>query len=183
MQSSYESWWSVVDARGKEYTLHVLGDPAQPRVCLYSHDWHADFVPPNLPPWNQGMVAAGLPITGFNAVQFSRAGTWKFDLRRWPEEIAAETTLGSRLKNPLLHPFKQGSPLGVSLPIRSARIRVWNGETTYFDLKEEVDPKGSSALFTAALPAGPAMVQTCFYGPNGKELGGADYTYVEFSKP
>ena len=143
LKGAYETWWSEVSARALEYSRVVLGTPAQPRVCLYSHDWHNDSsVGDAGVPWNQGMVAAALPENGFSAVEFSQAGKWRFELRRWPEEIGGETTLTSALRTPVVHGdhHKDQPSLGVALPIHTARIRIWDGEKVLADLRQEADP-------------------------------------------
>ncbi|NBQ57214.1 MAG: hypothetical protein EBU32_02245 [Opitutaceae bacterium] len=181
LKQGYEKWWKEVSARGSEYVRVVLGSDVEPRICLYAHDWHSDNGD-LATPWNQGMVAAGRPLNGYNAVQFSRSGTWRFELRRWPEEIAGETSLDSALSRPIIHSGGQTDQptLGTALPIRSARIKIWNEATIYADVKQSVDPKEDYAQFTIpGLPAGPAMIQTWFYGPAGEDLGGALYDYVE----
>jgi len=68
---------------------------------------------------------------------------------------------------------------GRALPVASARLRIWNGERTYYDRKQPVDPDGDGSVFTVTgLPAGPAMVQSWFYDDAGNELCGAYYIYT-----
>lgn len=162
-----------------DYTRPIAGSPEEPVICLYSHDWHMEA----LLPWNQTMIAQGMAANGFNAVAFARAGQYTFDLRRWPREIAAETTLTSKLKRPIKSTKRNARIYGKALAIRSARIRVWNGDTVYADKRQPVDPDADSVVFTVSLPAGPAMVQTWFYDATGKELCGAYYDYVSLSQP
>lgn len=190
MRASYEAWWSSVSARAGDYCRAVLGSEAEPEVCLYSQDWHGPAEGNDAAPWSQGMVAAGLRSNGFSAVQFAaepaKGGAWRFELRRWPREIADETALTSTLRTPIAHGYGNGGgpTLGVALPIRSARIRIWDGGKTYADLRRSVDPQAGDAVFeVAGLPAGPAMVQTWFYDGEGRELCGAYYDYVAYVHP
>lgn len=186
LRDAYEAWWQVVAARGGVYARVTLGAPEQPRVCLFSHDWHNDSTDWGGTPWNQGMIAAGVNLNGFEAVDFAQAGAYRFELRRWPEEIAGETSLGSKLVSPVLHGFKNGDQptTGVALPIRSARLKIWRGDAVLADLRQPADPAAPSVNFTVpAITPGPAMVQTWFYDGSGKELGGAYYTYVQRALP
>ena len=175
LQNAYEKWWTKVSVNASDYARPILGSPEDPAVCLFGHDWHMDA---GLPPWNQTLIAGGLKANGFNAVTFAKASNYTFDLRRWPSDIADETTVTSGLKNPLRTTISNALTYGKALPIHSARIRVWNGDKTYFDEREDVASDSDGAVFTLRMPAGPAMVQTWFYDANGKELCGAYYNYV-----
>ncbi len=138
----------------------------------------------HLPPWNHGMIAAGPDNNGFSAVAFGASGDYTFDLRRWPKEIAGETTVTSELRTPIPvgsagRDGKYKRTRGKALAIRAARIRIWHGDKTYADEKQAVNPDSDGAVFTIrSLPAGPAMVQTWFFDAAGKELGGVYYNYV-----
>lgn len=136
-----------------------------------------------LPPWNQTMIAAGLAANGFNAASFARAGDYTFDLRRWPREIGDETSIDSQLRSPSRVTVSNALTYGKALPIRGARIRIWNGNQTYADKRQAVDPDSDGPVFSVHLPAGPAMVQTWFYSNAGRELCGAYYVYVSFANP
>ncbi|MCG9792353.1 sulfatase-like hydrolase/transferase [Flavobacterium algicola] len=175
LQNAYEKWWTKVSANASDYARPIIGSPEEPSICLFGHDWHMDA---GLPPWNQTLIAGGLKANGFNAVTFAKANDYTFDLRRWPSDIANETTVTSGLQNPLRTTISNALTYGKPLPIRSARIRVWNGNKTYSDERKDVVPESDGAVFTIKLPAGPAMVQTWFYDAEGQELCGAYYNYV-----
>jgi len=178
LQAAYEVWWREVSAQASDYCRPIAGSPAEPVLCLYSHDWHMNS---GLPPWNQTMITAGMKANGFNAVAFDRAGDYTFDLRRWPREIGGETTLASQLRCPIRVTVSNALTHGQALPIHSARIRIWNGDQTYADKRQAVNPDSSGPAFTLQLPAGPAMVQTWFYDDSGHELCGAYYVYVSLA--
>ena len=175
LQAAYEDWWRTVSAHAAEFGRPVIGASNEPVVILYSHDWHmAD----GLPPWNQTMVADGLSANGYHAVSFERAEDYAFDLRRWPREIADETTVHSALRAPIRSAKDNAPTVGKALAIREARIRVWNGDKTLADERQPVNPDSDGPVFKLPLPAGPAMLQTWFYDESGKELCGAYYVYV-----
>lgn len=129
-------------------------------------------------PWNQTMIASGMATNGFHAVSFAHAGNYTFDLRRWPSEIAWETTVASDLHTPLRVTQSNALTHGKALPVCAARIRVWQDGQTYADERQIVNPDSSGPVFTLKLPAGPAQVQTWFYDSSGQELCGAYYVYV-----
>jgi len=175
LQAAYESWWSQVSKNAGEYGRPIAGAAHDPTICLYAHDWH---MTQGSPPWNHTLIADGLKANGFNAVAFAHAGDYTFDLRRWPREIAGETTVTSRLKSPIESDDNNAPLYGNPLPVHSARIRIWNGDKTYADERQDVKPDSSGAVFNLHLPPGPAMVQTWFYDSEGIELCGAYYVYV-----
>jgi hypothetical protein len=179
LQSAYENWWRDVSVNSAEYARTVVGSPKAPVACLYGHDWH---MAEGLPPWNQTMIAAGLNANGYNAVTFAKAGIYTFDLRRWPNDIADETAITSRLRSPIRITQSNALTYGKALPVHSARIRIWNSDKTYFDQRKDIDPDADGAVFTLRLPSGPAMVQTWFYDVSGKELCGAYYDYVSLAE-
>ena len=175
LQTAYEEWWHKVSARAAEFGRPVLGSANEPVVCLYSHDWHmAD----GLPPWSQTMIAAGMAANGYHAVTLERAGDYTFDLRRWPREIAEETSIHSALREPIRSTKGNALTVGKALPIREARIRIWNGNETLAGERQELKADSDGASFTLRLPAGPAMLQSWFYDESGKELCGAYYVYA-----
>ena len=177
MLASYDAWWKQVSASSGEYVRPVLGTDRQPSACLYSHDWHTDTIDP---PWNHTLVAEGVVSNGFHAVALGRAGTYDFDLRRWPRELEDETSLDSTLGQPL-RSARNGAPtMGRALPIRSARLRIWNEERVLFEQSKPCPPHADGARFAVtSLPAGPVYVQTWFYDEKNRELCGAYYVYVD----
>ncbi|MBI1372823.1 MAG: sulfatase-like hydrolase/transferase [Phycisphaera sp.] len=186
LKADYETWWKTASTHADDFARPILGSQVEPEICLYSHDWHTGG---KIPPWNQGMIAAGLVCNGYHSVAFGAAGDYAFDLRRWPKEVAGETTVTSVLAKPIRvgnagNDGQYKLSTGKALPIHSARLRIWNGDHAYFDDKQAVDPDSDGPVFTVkSLPAGPAMVQTWFYDADGKELCGAYYVYTQQLKP
>ena len=172
---AYAQWWREVSRRAAEHVRPVLAHPDDGEVCLLSHDWQVE----GMVPWNHTMVAEGFGANGFHAVEFARVTAHRFELRRWPRELAEETTLTSALARPLPHARDNRPILGEAQPIRGARLRIWHGTETYFDARTAVAADADAAVFAVArLPAGPASVQTWFYDNEGREIAGACYVYV-----
>ena len=163
LRSAYESWWTTVSARGNEYARIILGDPHENPSRLTAHDWHgagAEKI------WNQRAIRQAPGVNGFWAVE-TRAGRYRFELRRWPEEL--------RLS--LSAPFADPSPnretaAGRAVPVTRARIRIGAEDRTI-----DVKPADTAAVFEFSLPAGPAELQTWLISPDGSERG-AYYVYA-----
>ncbi|MDE3740959.1 sulfatase-like hydrolase/transferase [Maribacter polysaccharolyticus] len=160
LKEAYEKWWQLVDERSNEYTRIGIGHPEEPITVLHAHDFHGTVI------WHQDDVKKGATGSGFIAVEFDNPGTYTFDLRRWPKEIEAETTLTS-----------PGS--GIALEIASARIKIWNGDKVYVDKTKNTAPNADGVRFTVKeLPKGPAFIQTWFYNAAGELEGAVYYNYV-----
>ena len=161
LKQEYEKWWQLVEERSSEYTRSILGHPGIGESVLHIMEAHEVFI------WNQDQVKEGAPGSGPIAVTFEKPGTYRFDLRRWPEEIASDTTL-------------TGAGPGTALAIAEARIKIWNDDTVYADERKAADPDADGVVFSIAdLPAGPAFVQTWFYDAAGEMVGAVYYNYVE----
>ncbi|WP_405607928.1 sulfatase-like hydrolase/transferase [Polaribacter sp. Asnod1-A03] len=160
LKEEYEAWWKLVDERSDEYTRIIIGNDAEPKTDLHAMDFHGTVI------WDQDAVKKGATGSGFIAVDFEKQGTYNFDFRRWPKEIEENTTLTSK-----------GS--GIALPIASARIKIWHGDTVYVDETKKANPNSDSVNFTLKkIPKGPAFIQTWFYDTSGKMVGAVYYNYV-----
>lgn len=160
LKQEYEAWWQLVAERSNEYTRIIIGNPEEPVSELYAMDFHGTII------WEQAMVKKGVSGSGFIAIEFEKQGTYNFDLRRWPKELEGETTLTS------------AGP-GEALPIVSARIKIWNGDTIYVDETKKVDSNADGVKFTINnLPKGPAFIQTWFYNSSGDMEGAVYYNYA-----
>lgn len=177
LKAAYEQWWTTVTVNSETPVRPILGTAQEPTACLYAHDWHTDG---HYPPWNQTMVANSVPSNGVHTVELGRSGTFHFDLRRWPRELADETSLSSRLRHPILSAQDNQPLLGTALPIHSARLKIWRDETIVFDQTQTADSRADGVIFSPTnLNPGPLSLQTWFYDAQGNELCGAYYVYVE----
>lgn len=82
LRDGYERWWGLVSEQFDHDAAIVVGSDEEP-VRLTTHDLRneaCDTV------WNQGQVRAGLAVSGFWAIDVRRAGHYRVELRRWPEE-------------------------------------------------------------------------------------------------
>lgn len=92
MNAFYESWWEDV-IKETEFSVIELG--AGETDVITCHDARTiDFYPP----WNQQMIRKGKPMEPAPfTVNFVKAGTYRFHLRRWPAESGL--ALGAELKD------------------------------------------------------------------------------------
>lgn len=144
LTARYEAWWKELEPDFGRDAVIGLGYEAQNPALLTSHDWLCNE---GTCAWDQSLVQAGRTGNGPWSVRLDRDGTYEFILRRWP----------FGLDRPLAEKF---------FPVEKARLHLGNWDQT-----QPVDPKAQEVRFRAPLKAGPARLQTWFYGPNGKSCG------------
>ena len=165
LKAKYEAWWKEVSRRGDDYVRIVVGHEKANSVRLCSHDWHGTG---SEAAWNQRQIRQGPAANGFWAVDVARAGQYRIELRRWPVE--ADTPINAPYRD--AQPNRETQP-GQAIAAAKARLKIGA-----LDQDCPVKETDKAAVFTVRLPAGPAELQTWFYGPEGTERG-AYYVYVE----
>ncbi len=175
LRKAYDDWWDLVSRRSDEPVRPWIGHPEDGEICLLAHDWQVE----GMVPWNHTLIAEGLRINGPHAVEFVRAGTYRFDLRRWPRELEAETSVRSRLARPISHARDNRPTFGTALPVHSARLRIQSGNQVVSDLRQVMSPETDAVVFVVQdVLTGPATIQTWFYDEAGDEIAGAYYVYT-----
>ena len=194
LRLAYEEWWRKVSRQFAEDIPIAIGGPEATRLRLNTHDWRNEDCDCA---WNQSLVRQGLICNGHWEVEVVEAGTYRFELRRWPveedapiaaglaggdstpfgmisiraaEEVSVEQT-GADSEPSLKDRVVWGG--GLALPIRRARIAIGDEEA-----ETGIDAEDEAARFTLTLPAGGTHLQTWFEMEDGKDLG-AYYVYVE----
>lgn len=195
---AYEGWWEKVSRQFDEEIPIRIGGRDATRLRLNTYDWHNEELEGA---WNQCLVRQGLICNGYWEVEIAEAGTYRFDLRRWPSEEGAGIAAGlaggepvgwTQLSNePPAEPCEEVQDCppeyswkdrirwggGVAIPVRQARIAIAGVEaSTSVGLNDE---RASSTL---SLPRGPAHLQTWLETADGRELG-AYYVYIERVEP
>ena len=166
LKAEYEKWWTLVSARADEYVRISLGSPAEDPACLHAHDWLSNAAEQVL---NQGQIREGPPVNGHWAVNVLRAGTYRFELRRWPRELGLAINAPYRDREP-----NRDTTPGRAIEVVKARVRIAGVER-----ETKVAPDDDAAVFELKLVAGPAELQTWFADSKGAERG-AYYVYVSF---
>lgn len=117
LREKYEAWWSGLKPTFEDYPEILIGADKFP-VCLTAHDWHSK----GLPPWHQQSVRNGVVNNGFWVIGIEKAGKYKFELRRWPNEI--EKSLNDSLPEGEQVPGGNPYPKGIALEYVKAKIQV-----------------------------------------------------------
>ncbi|MBN1126593.1 MAG: arylsulfatase [Sedimentisphaerales bacterium] len=156
LRNEYDHWWESISDRFDGYCEIVLGTKHENPSRLTSHDWHTNDGPV---PWNQGAVRNAMQANGFWAVQIDRAGSYRFELRRWPKEVDL--------------PIRAAMVKAKAIEVVRARIRIAGVDETKVITGDE---KG--VVFTVSLPAGSTQLQTWFIESDGSSRG-AYFVYVE----
>jgi hypothetical protein len=122
------------------------------------------------PAWNQDMIRSGTSENGFWALKVEEAGTYKFELRRWPRE--SKLALGDAA--PTGDPIPGGTPYaeGKVFSFHSAKLKL--NDTL---LEAEVDEKSECVTFTTELKPGDYNVQSWLMHDDKDSLP-AFYLYV-----
>lgn len=189
LRSEYESWWDLVSTQVDEEIPISIGAADEPETCLRSHDWRHPDNPHFDDPgqcvedngylvFQQGQIRQGIGKNGYLEVKVEQAGTYRFELRRWPREEDRAIVEG-------IAPSDDGWRRecvpedrwvmysgGTALPFTTATLMV--GE------ESREMPLGASdkaAVFELALEKGAVHLVTAFRGANGLERG-AYYVYV-----
>ena len=178
LRAAYEDWWTKVTERADEKIPIEIGGDRIPQTLLNSHDWHNVEEP--LCVWNQCQVRQGIEYNGYWEVEVLRAGTYTFDLCRWPCE--ADLGLTDGIYGPsqvdfgeMTYEVRHGG--GRSLPIATAELEVGSQRQM-----QTVVERQRSATFTVQLDQGSTDLRTRFYNDRGLNLG-AYYVYVRLERP
>ena len=164
LRGHLNAWWDKVKADANEPQAVVIGHEAENPLLLSACEWRDVFFD------QQQQVLRGDPKNSFWLLDVAEAGTYAFELRRWPREAARPLSAGMEPTD--LHDGRTGP--GRALPIGGARLHL-AGE----QLAAPVGPDDEGVAFTLDLPAGPQRLYTWFDDPDGRPLLGAYYVYVE----
>lgn len=163
MKNHLDEWWNGVKATVNEPQPVFIGSEEENPVVLTSCEWMDVFMD------SQSQVREGLPRNSFWNLHVARAGTYTFELRRWPKEAKLALSEGIPAKKVTAGELKRV----ISLPIAMAEILI--GEKKYV---QPLVQETRQALFTIELKEGPARMQTWFKDRQEQEICGAYYVYV-----
>ena len=164
MRAHLEAWWDEVKDRVLEPQRIVIGSAAENPLMLTACEWLDVFVD------QQRQIRRGERKNGAWHLVVDQAGTYAFEMRRWPRESGLRLTEAVEATR-----VEDGQYVaGVALPIASGRLRIGRHDDIR---KPEAD--GECVRFQCTLDAGPAELQTWFQDADGTEICGAYYVYVE----
>ena len=168
LRAGYEQWWELVSAQFDRDVPMVIGQDAEP-VRLTTHDMRNEACNGA---WNQRQVREGYVAGGYWAIDVRRAGNYRIELRRWPEDAGYALDAGidgddvpwRRDAIQAQHaPHYSG---GVALPIGWAALTV--GGSSYH---RETPPGDTAAVFEVPLEAGPDRLAAAFHDRIERTIG------------
>lgn len=165
LSRKYDAWWATIAPQNAHMVRIVLGTDHDNPACLTCMDWHS---PDALNVWHQRQILTGPAANGFWAVDVSRTGRYRFELRRWPQEIDA--AINATYHNP---PDNKEQTPGVSIGAVSGSIHIAGQHQS-----QTVEGEAKFLAFTLNLAAGPTELRTAFVCKDQHERG-AYYVYVE----
>ena len=167
LRAAHERWWEDISPLFEQFCPISLGADAENPTRLDAMDVMGDVA------WNQGHILAAQKSTGRWAVLVERPGTYRFSLRRWPDEldlpIEGETTEEDYERNA----YSYLAPQKALHPTR-ARLKLFDREEVL-----DVDASAKEITFTLDLDrTGETTLEAWFIDDSGEEQG-AYYVYVE----
>lgn len=163
MQAALDRWWQEVEPRANEVQYIIIGSDEENPMMLTACEWMDVFVD------QQRQIRWAERRNSYWHLDVERAGTYDFELRRWP----AESELTLREACPATQFVDGQADEGVALPIAGARMMIGRELHTQ-SLAEEAH----AALFTVELDVGPTLLHTWFDDESNQPICGAYYVYV-----
>lgn len=161
LRAAHENWWEEVSPGMAEVSRIVLGHDAENPTCLTAMDVHGDVA------WSQVHLVNAVRSSGRWEVEFDRPGRYRFELRRWPEELQVPTDG--------LPPEGEVRKLAPYFPIRAAV--PWKPTSARIELfgRAYIGPYESGSagvVFEVDLEqAGPTRFDAWFADASGDEWG------------
>jgi len=164
MRDYLDKWWDDVAPIANQVQHIIIGSEAENPMTLSACEWMDIFVD------QQRQVRVAARKNGYWHLNAEKAGTYTFELRRWPKES------GLKLREACPETMVTDGQLeeGVALPISRARVMI-AGRLH----QQQVQLEDECVSFTVNLDAGPFLLHTWFDDDNRQPICGAYYVYVE----
>lgn len=181
LRNFYDQRWTEFTARDEAnpFTRVIIGSEKTSQTTLAAIDW---FIYPDSSYYvvGQASVREGRRSNGTWYLEVAEAGHYEIELRRWPREAdvairASVQEITTEMNDIPLHKWGE-MPEGKVLDFVKARISIGG-----HDLIKPVEDQDKAILFSIPLKAGPAILKTWFYTPEGEDWG-AYYVYVTKTK-
>ncbi|MBT3272828.1 MAG: sulfatase-like hydrolase/transferase, partial [Spirochaetales bacterium] len=160
LRSGYDAWWELVSEQfDRDIPIALGGD--DDTVKITTHDIRN---PSCNCAWNQAQVRSGHVCSGYWEVDVRAPGTYRFELRRWPEEAGYALTAG--IDGDDIEWRKDAVPVrntghysgGEAIPIKWAQLKI-GGKSHQC----EIDETSSAAAFEVSLETGMDHLEAAFY--------------------
>lgn len=165
LKASYEAWWKKIYPADSKYVRIVIGSDAEKLTRLNCMDWHGDGSDQAN---NQNQIRMGPIANGFWTLEVSRPGRYRFELRRWPQEV--DLPINASYTSPASN--RDTTP-GVSIGAVTANILIG-----HFNATKPISADDKFVAFEVELAKGPVDLRTAFYDALLNERG-AYYVYVK----
>lgn len=164
LEEHLDTWWEEVEPIANQVQRIIIGNDEENPMTLSACEWMDVFVD------QQKQVRVAARKNGYWHLEVERAGTYTFDLRRWPKES------GLKLREKCLPLQVTDGTLeeGVALPIGQARMMIDGKLHTQL-----VQEKDQGITFAVDLEQGPTRLHTWFDNDDNQPICGAYYVYVE----
>ena len=168
LRAGYEQWWELVSGQFDRDVPMVIGRDAEP-VRLTTHDLRNEACSGA---WNQRQVREGHVAGGYWAIDVRRAGRYRVELRRWPEDAGYALDVGidgddvEWRRDAIQEQHAPHYTDGVALSIGWAALRV-GGRSYHL----ETTPGDTAAAFEVSLPAGPDQLSAAFHDRVERTIG------------
>jgi arylsulfatase B len=173
LRARYEKHWDALRMADFPYPRPIVGSGHDDETWLTCDAWIRDR--PGPATWDQSHVRAGANNSGFWPIEAAAAGTYRFQVRRWPKEVNRPITAA-------LPPAQAGDIYergrlvqpGPGKAIPAVKVVLQVGETT---VERPITEADTNASFDLPLAAGPTRVQAWLVDDKGAKRG-AYYVYV-----
>ena len=179
LKLAYEDYWREVTPGDREFARPVIGTSYQDEIVLTGEEMRP-IRDSDVCAWNQAHVAAGMAAFGYAEIEVSRAGDYRFELRRWPREIEAPIAGVPSWTKPV-DAWLHDKPISAmlygdkfrALPAKRVRLKV--GDQVH---QADVAPSDSAKVFTLRLAAGAVRLEAVMLDGEGTPLAEAYYVYI-----
>ena len=166
LREAHEQWWAEIEPGLKEYCPITIGSDAENPTRLSAMDVMGDVA------WHQTHIIQAQKSTGNWTVDVAQPGTYRFSLRRWPEELDLPIDEGVSPEEARQHIYGTGECITIT-PSR-ATLKISDQEESM-----PVAPGMQEVTFTRML-ARPGVTQLdAWFIDDRDEAQGAYYVYVE----
>ena len=160
LRRGYDDWWELVSEQFERDVPMAIGGTAEP-VRLTTHDLRNEACSGA---WNQRQVREGYVASGYWAIDVRRAGGYRIELRRWPEDAGHALDAGIEgddvawRRDAIQERDAPHYTGGAALPIGWAALTV--GGKSYH---RETPSGDSAAVFDVTLQPGPDQLYASFH--------------------
>ena len=168
LRAGYEQWWEQISGQFDRDVPMVVGGGAEP-VRLTTHDLRNEACNGA---WNQRQVREGHVASGYWAIDVRRAGPYRVELRRWPEDAGHALDAGidgddvEWRRDAIQERHAPHYRGGVALAIGRAALTV--GGRSYH---QETSPGDTAAVFEVSLAAGTDQLSAAFHDRGERTIG------------